>query len=68
MEMRTVRLLRRAEVERRTGLGRSSLYALMSCGDFPRPARLGARAVGWSEAEIEEWCAQRLADRQPGAA
>ena len=51
------RLLTRAEVERRTGLGRSTLYRLMTEGKFPRPLRVGRRAVRWSEREVEAWIA-----------
>lgn len=53
------RMLRRPEVEARTGLSRSSLYAMMSRGMFPRPKRLGLRAVAWSEDEVENWLATR---------
>jgi hypothetical protein len=38
-------LLRRPEVEARTGLSRSAIYALMQSGDFPKPVRISARAV-----------------------
>lgn len=44
-----------AEVSRRVGLGRSAIYDMMARGGFPRPYRLGAKAVRWSEAEIEKW-------------
>ena len=54
------RLLRRAEVEARTGLSRSSIYLRMSQGRFPRPVRLGVHAVRWIESEIEEWIRKRV--------
>lgn len=57
------RLIRRPEVERRTGLSRSTLYWLVSRGEFPRPVPLGRRTVGWVEAEVFEWLAQRIAVR-----
>ena len=53
----TDRLLKRDEVCRRTGLGKSAIYHLMKHGDFPRPYRLSPKAVRWSEAEIEKWIA-----------
>ncbi|MCY3887044.1 MAG: AlpA family transcriptional regulator [Chloroflexi bacterium] len=53
------RLLRRPEVEARTGLARSTLYRMMDEGMFPRPVRIGRRAVAWSEEAIERWIAQR---------
>lgn len=49
------RLLRRSEVERLTGLSKSTLYEQMAAGRFPRPVRIGARAVRWCASDIEEW-------------
>ena len=53
----SIRLLRRPEVEKLTGLSRSSIYALMDRGEFPRPRRIGQRAVAWDEATLERWLA-----------
>ncbi|MYC89167.1 MAG: AlpA family transcriptional regulator [Gemmatimonadales bacterium] len=55
------RLLRLPEVMARTGLSRATIYALMAEGRFPRQVRIGARAVGWVEAEIEAWIQERIA-------
>ncbi|WP_252259922.1 AlpA family phage regulatory protein [Erythrobacter aurantius] len=49
------RLLRRREVERVVGLKKSQIYALMADGAFPRPVRIGKRAVAWPEQELNEW-------------
>lgn len=51
----TETILRRPEVEKRCGLSRSTIYQLMTDGRFPRPVRLGKRAVGWRESDIAEW-------------
>jgi prophage regulatory protein len=56
-------ILRLPELRKRIGLGRSSIYALIQRGQFPHPIRLSARAVGWSAAEIEQWIAERAAQR-----
>ena len=53
------RILRRPEVEVRTGLSRSTIYEMMAEGTFPRPLRLGKRAVGWTETAIADWLASR---------
>jgi prophage regulatory protein len=53
------RILRRPEVEARTGLSRSTLYAMIQKGSFPAPVRLGIRAVGWRETAVAEWIAAR---------
>lgn len=51
--------LRRPAVEAATGLSRSSIYAMMDTGDFPRPVRIGKRAVAWPQSAIEAWLANR---------
>jgi prophage regulatory protein len=51
--------LRRPQVEIATGLSRSSIYAMMRTGDFPRPVRIGKRAVAWPQSAIEAWLANR---------
>ncbi|MCF3594182.1 AlpA family transcriptional regulator [Rhodobacteraceae bacterium LMO-12] len=56
------RILRRPEVEVRTGLSRSTLYAMMAEGTFPKPVKLGKRAVGWREADIAAWLESREQD------
>ena len=62
-------ILRRKQVEARTGLSRSSIYAKLRRNpkrptefdpDFPRPIALGPKAVGWIEAEISEWLNAQL--------
>lgn len=49
------RLLRRKEVEAQTGLSRSTIYARMADGSFPRPRRIGPKAVRWPSEAIERW-------------
>lgn len=53
------RILRRREVEHRVGLSRSTLYYRMQRGEFPQPVQLGPRAVGWREADVDEWIRSR---------
>lgn len=55
--------LRRPDVQRVTGLPRSSIYALMKQGQFPRPIRITSKTVGWLQSEIEAWQAERIAAR-----
>ena len=49
------RLLRRAEVEELTGLRKTAIYQKMKSGEFPRPKRIGPRAVRWRASMIQEW-------------
>lgn len=56
-------ILRRREVEARTGLGCSTIYDGIKAGTFPAPIQLGPKSVGWVEAEIVAWLAARVAAR-----
>ena len=53
-------ILRRKQVEDRISLSRSTIYLNIKNGTFPKPIKLGARAVGWLESEIEKWLADRI--------
>jgi prophage regulatory protein len=48
-------LHRRKVVENVTGLSRSSIYAKIAEGTFPRPVQIGARAVAWRASDIRAW-------------
>jgi prophage regulatory protein len=57
-------ILRRKQVEARTGLSRSTIYAKLRRNPkrpadfdptFPRPISVGAKAVGWIESELDTW-------------
>ena len=55
------RLLRRLEVEKLTGLSRSSIYRLISKGKFPPPVRVSDAAVRWKESDVTGWIQSRPA-------
>lgn len=46
-------ILRLPDIKRLSGLSRSSLYNRIKDGTFPKAIRLGPRAVGWPESDIE---------------
>lgn len=54
------RMLRRKEVEAITGRGRSAIYEGIANGTFPKPVKIGARAVAWPESVIRAWIAERM--------
>lgn len=54
------RMLRRKEVEQITGRSRSSIYDGIATGTFPKPVKIGARAVAWPESVIRAWIAERM--------
>lgn len=52
----TETLMRVAAVMKATGYSRSSIYALMQAGKFPRPVKLaGGGAVAWRTSEVQRW-------------
>jgi len=53
-------ILRLPAVKIRTGLSRSTIYLRISEGRFPKPVSLGGRAVGWIEAEMNDWLNQQI--------
>jgi prophage regulatory protein len=60
------RLLRLPEVSARVGLARSSIYALIAVGKFPRQIHLGPRTSAWSASEVFDWIGQRIRERDAG--
>ena len=51
----TDKILRCREVQQAIGLSRSTIYRMVERGDFPRPQKLGLRAIGWRESAVSEW-------------
>ncbi len=43
-----------------TGLARSTIYAKIAEGQFPKPVNLSARSVGWLETDINNWLSERI--------
>ena len=55
----TSSLLRLPDVQKLTGLSRSSVYRLESIGDFPKRVYLSVRATAWRENELLDWIETR---------
>lgn len=62
-------ILRRKQVEARTGLSRSTIYAKLRYNPkrpsdydptFPRQISVGAKAVGWLSHEVEDWLTAQI--------
>lgn len=62
------RPLRRQAVEAKVGMSCSTIYKLIAKGAFPRPVRLGDKAVAWLESEVDAWIASRVAARNAAPA
>lgn len=61
MQEQSIQILRIDEVCRRTRLSRSHIRRLVAGADFPAPVRLGVRATGWVESEVDQWLWARIA-------
>ena len=61
-------ILRLPAVKTSTGLSRSTIYLRVSQGTFPKPVSLGGRAVGWLEAEVQDWLQRRIEASRKAAA
>jgi prophage regulatory protein len=48
-------LIRIAEVERQTGLARSTIYRRMAEGTFPLAVGVGRGQVRWRQSEVTRW-------------
>jgi len=60
--MMSMKIYRRRNVEHLVGLSRSTIYAMMAAGTFPKPIKLGKRAVGWRESDVLDWVASRTSE------
>ena len=57
------RFLRQPTVSEITGLPEKSLERLINEGAFPKPVRIGKRAVAWIEDEVLAWQEAKIAAR-----
>ncbi len=64
--MSKIKILRLNEVIYITGLSRSTIYLMMSEGLFPPNIKLGARAVGWIEEDIQDWIDAKVISHENG--
>jgi prophage regulatory protein len=52
-------ILRMRHLRAITGLSRTTILTLEMCGRFPRRRRIGRKAVGWLQSEVEQWVLNR---------
>lgn len=57
------KMLRLKAVKEIVGLSQSTIYLMMSKGEFPQNISLGARAVAWSDGDIQAWIDSRISSR-----
>lgn len=49
------KLIRMHEVLKRTGFCRAWIYRLIKLNRFPKPIKIGERAIGFIESELDAW-------------
>lgn len=55
-----IRLIRLPEVKSKVGLGRTTIFELIKKNEFPKPHKIGVRAVAWDSQSISEWIESRM--------
>ncbi len=58
------KFIRLASVKAQTGKSTSRIYAEMAEGTFPKPVKIGPRAVAWIQTEIQSWIDSKIAERE----
>ena len=53
--MKSNHIIRLPQALQKTGLSRSTIYSLLSRGEFPKQIKLSPRTMGWLEADIDLW-------------
>ena len=54
------KLLRLPQVKAFTGLSKSTIYARIAEGTFPKQIPLGPRLVVWVESDIQNWITEQV--------
>ena len=55
------RIFRMKDLPKKVGIQKSLIYEKIKKGEFPKAVKLGARARGWRESELDIWVAKRSA-------
>lgn len=53
------RVLRPKLAAAKLGCSRQTLYTWIAAGILPRPIRLGLKATGWRESDLDKWLSKR---------
>jgi prophage regulatory protein len=60
------RLIRLDEVIHITGLRKTSIYAAMNAGEFPKSIKITSRASAWSLSAVNRWVSSRVESGEAG--
>jgi len=57
--MNTETVYRVGDVKKIVGLSKNTIYRQIKKGNFPKPIRIGTRAVAWRSSDIQNWIETR---------
>jgi prophage regulatory protein len=57
-----IKLLRIADVSKKTTLAKSTIWLKISQSNFPRPTKLSPAVNVWKESDIDAWIESRFSD------
>jgi len=60
MKKTSEQLLRLPQVKSITGLSKSSIYARIAEGTFPKQIPIGPRLVVWVESDVQNWITEQV--------
>ena len=63
MDLKVIKIIKLPDVLNRTAWSRSTLYLRIKQGLFPKPISLGARAVGFVDAEVQSIVSAMIASK-----
>lgn len=55
------RFIKLKEVRSRTALSETEIYRRMAAGTFPKPIKIGVKAVAWLNSDIRIWINNMIA-------
>lgn len=58
-----MQIVRLQEVIKMTSLSRTSIYTNIQQGAFPKPIKIGKRAIGFIRDEIDKWFQTQMTNR-----
>ena len=64
----SIKILRLPQVCEVTGFCRSMIYQMEAERRFPKRVKIGTRAVGWLESEVQAWLVKRIESSRAQAA
>ena len=67
MEISMKNIVKINAVKQQTNLSTASIYRLAKQGDFPKQIKLGVKASGWLQCELDDWIQSRINARDEEA-